>query len=134
VEAMAHSGVKKTHLPTPAAHAMKYINGLDIEVDSYRQLTENLLSVFGVDVYPHYLTPSALLPSTSNSHLRSKKNQRLQSIRSLTRQPLWPVKRPARKWKIKRAKRAAATRDRDRRRPPTKTTTTHIAGRRRLMK
>ena len=55
VEAMAHSGVKETHLPTPAAQAMKFINGLDAEVDSYRQLTthcENSLSVFGVDVYP----------------------------------------------------------------------------------
>lgn len=38
VEALAHSGIKKTHLPTPAAQAMKFINGLDGEVESYLQL------------------------------------------------------------------------------------------------
>jgi hypothetical protein len=53
VQAMVHSGVKKTHLPPPAAKAMKFISSRDMEVDSYRQLTphcENSLSVFGVDV------------------------------------------------------------------------------------
>ena len=62
VEAMAHSGIKKTHLPTPAAQAMKFINGLDGEVESYLQLMahcENSLAVFGVDVYPTTL-PDAL--------------------------------------------------------------------------
>ena len=38
VEAMAHSGIKKTHLPTPAAQVMKFINGLDGEVESCLQL------------------------------------------------------------------------------------------------
>ena len=38
VEAMAHSGIKKAHLPTPAAQAMKFINGLDRDVESYLQL------------------------------------------------------------------------------------------------
>jgi hypothetical protein len=62
VEAMAHSGIKKTHLPTPAAQAMKFINGLDGAVESYLQLMadcENSLAVFGVDVYPTTL-PDAL--------------------------------------------------------------------------
>jgi Zinc knuckle len=62
VEAMAHSGIKDTHLPTPAAQAMKFINGLDVTIESYLQLTahcENSLSVFGADVYPATL-PDAL--------------------------------------------------------------------------
>ena len=59
---MAHLGIKKTHLPTPAAQAMKFINGLDGEVKSYLQLMahcENSQAVFGVDVYPITL-PDAL--------------------------------------------------------------------------
>jgi hypothetical protein len=75
VEAMEHSGVKKTHLPTPAAQAMKFINGLDIEVDSYRQLTahcENSLSVFGVDVYPTTL-PDALRFASKYKQLTATK-------------------------------------------------------------
>ena len=62
VEAMAHSGIAKTHLPSPAAQAMKFINGLDIEIESYLQLTahcENSLSAFETDVYPKSL-PDAL--------------------------------------------------------------------------
>jgi hypothetical protein len=62
VEAMAHSGIKKTHLPTPAAQAMNFIDGLDGEVESYLQLMahcENSLAVFGADVYPTTL-PDAL--------------------------------------------------------------------------
>jgi Zinc knuckle len=75
VEAMAHSGVKKTHLPTPAAQAMKFINGIDTEVDSYRQLTahcENSLSVFGVDVYPTTL-PDALRFASKYKQLTAAK-------------------------------------------------------------
>ena len=74
-EAMAHSGVAKIHLPTPAAQAMKFINGLDIEVDSYRQLTahcENSLSVFGVDVYPTTL-PDALRFASKYKQLTATK-------------------------------------------------------------
>ena len=40
------------HLPSPAAQAMKFINGLDVEIESYLQLTahcENSLSVFETD-------------------------------------------------------------------------------------
>ena len=78
VEAMAHSGVAKTHLPTPAAQAMKFINGLDIEVDSYRQLTahcENSLSVFGADVYPTTLADALRFASKYKQLTASKRVQ-----------------------------------------------------------
>ena len=54
---------------------MKFINGLDIEVDSYRQLTahcENSLSVFGVDVYPTTL-PDALRFASKYKQLTATK-------------------------------------------------------------
>ena len=76
VEAIAHSGVAKTHLPTPPAQAMKFIDGLDIEVDSYRHLTahcENSLSIFGVDVYPTTL-PDALRFASKYKQMTSTKD------------------------------------------------------------
>jgi hypothetical protein len=62
VESMAHSGIKKTHMPTPAAQAMKFINGLDGEVEACHQLMahcEISLAVLVVEVYPTTL-PNAL--------------------------------------------------------------------------
>ena len=75
IEAMSHSGIKSTHLPTDAAQAMKFINGLDDDVDSYRQLTahcENSLSVFGVDVYPTSLADALRFASKYKQLTASK--------------------------------------------------------------
>jgi hypothetical protein len=86
VEAMAHSGVMTTHLPTPAAQAMKFINGLDVEIESYLQLTahcENSLSVFGVDVYPKTL-PDALRFASKYKQMTASKVAQLETEKAAT--------------------------------------------------